>query len=89
MDRTIRIGSRRGDNTIAQVQRIISQKTDISEAYDRALNSAASYGYIDIVKYLISKGADPTYRNNHGKNVMSYAIELNDKNLIEYLKEII
>jgi ankyrin repeat protein len=48
----------------------------------------ASYGYLDIVKYLVKKGADIEERDNFGFNAKDYARKLGQTSVLEYLNSL-
>lgn len=54
-----------------------------------ALNIAASEGHLDIVKYLVSKGADLSIKDARGNDPLSDAIRENRTSTIEYISSII
>jgi len=47
-----------------------------------------SYGYLDIVKYLIQKGADIEQRDKFGFNAKDYARKLGQVSVLEYLNSL-
>jgi len=49
---------------------------------------AASYGYLEIVKYLLSKGADIDERDNCGFNAKDYARKLGQVSVLDYFKSL-
>lgn len=51
------------------------------------LIKAAKDEDVNIAKYLLKKGVDPTAKNNDGKNAYSFAIERGNKKLIGLLKK--
>jgi ankyrin repeat protein len=59
------------DSDYSAVRRIVEQSPDLLEERDYAgntpLNRAAAFGYTDIVRYLLEKGADIDSRNKHGE----------------------
>ena len=50
------------------------------------LMQAVSYGYLEIVKYLISLGADINQKDNFGFNAKDYARKLGQIRVYNYLK---
>ena len=48
----------------------------------------SSYGYLDIVKYLVKKGADIEERDNFGYNAKDYARKLGQTSVLEYLNSL-
>ena len=50
------------------------------------LMQAASYGYTDIVDFLLEKGADIHARDNSGLNVLEYTKKLQRKNMQKHLE---
>ena len=52
-----------------------------------ALHHAAYFGDIEIVKYLINKGLNPSALTDTGKTPLDYAVQNNNTSVIEYLKE--
>jgi ankyrin repeat protein len=46
----------------------------------------AEYGYLDILKYLIKKGASVKKEDVWGRNALSQAIHSDNTNIIEYLE---
>ncbi len=48
------------------------------------LMQAASYGYLDIVKYLLDKGADLKERDRFGFCAKDYARKLGQKTILDY-----
>ena len=53
-----------------------------------ALGLSCSNGHLDIVKYLITHGADVNLTDARGNDVLADAIRENRKDVIEYLKKI-
>ncbi|MNO07977.1 Ankyrin repeat protein [compost metagenome] len=51
------------------------------------LMQAASYGYTDIVAFLLEKGADIEARDSSGLNVLEYTKKLQRKKMYQYLEE--
>jgi ankyrin repeat protein len=51
------------------------------------LMQAASYGYTDIVRYLLEKGADIDARDSSNLNVIDYTKKLQRKNMQKFLEE--
>jgi len=51
------------------------------------LMQAASYGYTDIVAFLLEKGADIEARDSSGLNVLEYTKKLQRKKMQQYLEE--
>ena len=51
------------------------------------LMQAASYGYTDIVRYLLEKGADIHARDSSNLNVIEYTKKLQRKNMQKFLEE--
>jgi len=49
---------------------------------------AASYGYLDIVKYLLSKGADIKERDRFGFNAKDYARKLGQVSVLDYFNSL-
>ena len=49
---------------------------------------AASYGYLDIVKYLLSKGADIEERDRFGFNAKDYARKLGQTSVLDYFNSL-
>ena len=49
---------------------------------------AASFNDIDMMKYLISLGADPKARDNSGMDALDYAAKLGQKNAVKFLEDI-
>ena len=49
---------------------------------DSALHNAARGGHLDVVQYLLQRGADPTLRNEQGKTA---AAEAEDKQVVAAL----
>ena len=54
---------------------------------ETALMIAVSNQYINIVIYLIEKGADVTIRNNNGKTALDIAREKNFDKIVSLLEE--
>jgi ankyrin repeat protein len=53
-----------------------------------ALKLSCSNGHLDIVKYLITHGADINLTDARGNDALADAIRENRKDVIEYLKKI-
>ncbi|MCT4625090.1 MAG: ankyrin repeat domain-containing protein, partial [Schleiferiaceae bacterium] len=51
-----------------------------------ALHYAVENGEIEIVKFLVSQGAEPSITNNKGKTALDLAIKKGNKEIIEMLK---
>ena len=49
---------------------------------------AVSYGYLDIIKYLLSKGADIVQRDNFGFSSKDYARKLGQTSVLNYLNNL-
>jgi ankyrin repeat protein len=56
-----------------------------NEAGDTALNAAIVYGYNDIVKFLIEKGADKYIKNKEGKAALDVAKDNQNQEAIKIL----
>ena len=64
-------------------------EVDFKDAFkSTALMYAANTGNMDIVSYLISKGADPTATDDQGNSVLSAAKESKNKEVIELIKKL-
>ena len=50
------------------------------------LMQAVSYGYLDIVKYLVNLGVDVDIKDNFGFSAKDYARKLGQTKVLEYLK---
>jgi ankyrin repeat protein len=48
---------------------------------------AVSNGHIDMVKFLLSHGADPNARNNLGQTALDIAIKADHKEIADLLRE--
>ena len=44
-------------------------------------------GYLDIVQFLIEKGADPKLKDKNGKTAYAYAVENEESDVADYLKK--
>jgi ankyrin repeat protein len=53
------------------------------------LIQAACYGNIDLVQYLISKGADIKAKDKFGMDAMGYARKLQQKKMLKFLEDLI
>jgi ankyrin repeat protein len=51
-----------------------------------ALHYAVENGEVGIVKFLVSKGADPSITNNKGKTVLDFTMKKGNEEIIEILK---
>ena len=49
---------------------------------------AVSYGYLELVKYLLSVGVDVDKKDNFGLSAKDYARKLGQNNILEYLKSL-
>ena len=61
--------------------------TYISINYRKGLYSidlAAQSGSLEIVKYLVERGADVNCKNNENKSVLHYAVEFGNKSVLHY-----
>ncbi len=75
-------------NEIETAVYLISRGADVAVT-DRffntsALHYASLYGYLDMSKMLISKGADPKKKNGDGRDALAIAVFHGHKNLAEY-----
>ncbi len=65
------------EGDLAKVQALVENNPDLAKARDEKesspLHGAAAAGHIEIVEYLLSKGADIDARNNANQNPLLYA----------------
>ena len=66
---------------IEQEGNSIDKKTHHSRTY---LQWAAAQGNLEVVNFLIAKGADVNYKDSHGSDVITYAASAGNKNLAVY-----
>jgi glutaminase len=79
-----------GDLLLIQTLHILGWKVD---AYDydgrTALGIAASEGHLDVVKYLVSHGANPLHRDIRNNDAISDARREGREDVIEYLEKVL
>lgn len=64
-------------------------KTDISNIWNRtALMEAAAGGYLNIVQYLLDKGANPSLKDREGKTALDLAQEKNYTKIVTLLSNV-
>lgn len=75
------------NGNIEFVQYFIENGYDVNQIYypDTPLMAAAEYGQLDIVKYLISKGADVYVKNHNFESAIHRAIQGGQSGVIEFL----
>jgi len=49
---------------------------------------AASFNNVDMVKYLIDRGASIEERDGNGHTALDYAVKMNQKEILEYIKSL-
>ena len=49
---------------------------------------AASFNNVDMVKYLISKGASVDEKDSNGHSAFDYATKMNQKEILDYIKSV-
>jgi glutaminase len=79
-----------GDLLLIQTLHILGWKVN---AYDydgrTALGIAASEGHLDVVKYLVSHGANPLHRDIRNNDAISDARREGREDVIEYLEKVL
>jgi len=55
-------------------------------AGDTALHDAARFGHVDVVQILLEAGADPSIKNNQGKDPLTLAELANKEDVIKILR---
>jgi glutaminase len=79
-----------GDLLLIQTLHILGWKVN---AYDydgrTALGIAASEGHLDVVKYLVSHGANPLHRDIRNNDAISDARREGREEVIEYLEKVL
>ena len=62
-------------------------KTDSFWNLRTPLHWASSKGHLEVIKYLIKKGADPKIKSSDGKTAYDYAIDENHSDVSNYLRQ--
>lgn len=74
---------------LATVKKFIEYGTDVNEMSNglTPLMLAARYNKVDILKYLVEKGADKKIKDERGNTAMKYAENSKSTEALEFLKQ--
>ena len=77
---------------LEEVKRLVTAGADVNALVDhgiwgsRPLIDAASGGWLPLVRFLLESGADIDAADNSGRTALSYAAELDDRDVAEFLR---
>ncbi len=74
---------------IATVKKFVEYGTDVNEMSNglTPLMLAARYNKVDILKYLLEKGADKQIKDERGNTALKYAENSKSQEAVDYLKQ--
>ena len=74
---------------LATVKKFVDYGSDVNEMSNglTPLMLAARYNKVDILKYLVEKGADKQIKDERGNTALKYAENSKSKEAVDYLKQ--